>query len=87
MSSDTQRVIADNEAKRQAAIAKAKAAAVGKEPLDVAFVKKHARTSALGIMSDAELVTKLEDMYYVDHPQYKTNQELVDLIQQLADYQ
>ncbi len=79
--------MAENLAKRLAAIAKAKAAAVGKEPLDVAFVKKHARTGALGIMSDAELETKLEDLYYVDHPQYRTNLDLVDLIRQLADYQ
>jgi len=38
-------------------------------------------------MSDDELVMKLEDLYYADHPSYRTNQQLVDLIQQLADYE
>lgn len=84
----TQRVMRENEQKRLARIAEAKASApAGKEPLDVAFVKRQARTGALGKMSDAELVVKLEDLYYVDHPSYRTNQQLVDLIQQLADYE
>jgi hypothetical protein len=85
---DTQRVIRENQEKRLARIAKAKAEAPSnKEPLDVAFVKRNSRTGALGKMSDEELVVKLEDLYYVDHPSYRTNQQLVDLIQQLADYE
>ena len=86
----TRRVMRENQDKRLARIAEAKAEALakGKEPLDVrAFVKSHARTSALGKMSDAELVVKLEDLYYVDHPSYRTNQQLVNLIQQLADFE
>lgn len=84
----TQRVIRENHEKRLARIAKAKAeAASGKEPLDVDFIKLTSRTGALGKMSDDELVVKLEDLYYVDHPSYQTNQQLVDLIQQLADYE
>lgn len=88
MDEQTQRAIRENQEKRLARIAKAKAdAPANKEPLDVAFVKRNARTGALGKMSDEELVVKLEDLYYVDHPRYRTNQELVDLIQQLADYE
>jgi len=84
----TRRVMRENEEKRRARIEKAKASApADKEPLDVAFVKRNARTGALGKMSDDELVVKLEDLYYVDHPSYRTNQQLVDLIQQLADYE
>lgn len=84
----TQRVLEENQEKRRARIAKAKAEApANKEPLDVAFVKRHSRTGALGKMSDEELVVKLEDLYYVAHPSYRTNRELVDLIRQLADYE
>lgn len=87
MDEQTQRAIRENQEKRLARIAKAKAEApANKEPLDVAFVKRNSRTGALGQMSDEELVVKLEDLYYVDHPSYRTNQQLVDLIQQLADY-
>jgi hypothetical protein len=78
----------ENEEKRRARIEKAKASApADKEPLDVSFVKRNARTGALGTMTDDEVVVKLEDLYYVDHPSYRTNQQLVDLIQQLADYE
>jgi|GEM_PF-5434711 len=84
----TQRIVRENQEKRLARIAGAKAASPpGKEPLDVSFVKQNARTGALGKMSDDELVMKLEDLYYADHPSYRTNQQLVDLIQQLADYE
>jgi len=84
----TQRVLRENHEKRQARIAKAKAEApTNKEQLDVAFVKRNSRTGALGKMSDEELVVKLEDLYYVDHPSYRTNQQLVDLIQELANYE
>ena len=87
MDEQTQRTIRENQEKRLARIAKAKAEApANKEPLDVAFVKRNSRTGALGQMSDEERVVKLEDLYYVDHPSYRTNQQLVDLIQQLADY-
>ena len=83
-----QRVIRDNQEKRLARIAEAKIEAPpSKEPLDVDFVKRHSRTGALGKMGDEELVVKLEDLYYVDHPSYRVNQQLVDLIQQLADYE
>jgi hypothetical protein len=72
---------------RLARIAKAKTEAPpDKEPLDVELVKRSARTGTLGAMSDEELVVKLEDLYYVDHPSYRTNQELVELIRLLADY-
>ena len=88
MDEQTQRVLRENQEKKLARIAKAKAEApANKEPLDVAFVKRNSRTGALGKMSDEELVVKLEDLYYVDHPSYRTNQQLVDLIQQLADYE
>ncbi len=84
----TQRIVRENQEKRFARIASAKAASPpGKESLDVSFVKQNARTGALGKMSDEELIVKLEDLYYVDHPSYRTNQQLVDLIQQLADCQ
>jgi len=84
----TRRVARENQEKRLARIAKAKAeAGADKQPLDVAFVKRNARTSALGKMPDEELVVQLEDLYYVDHPSYRTNQQLVDLIQQLAEYE
>lgn len=72
---------------RLARIAKAKLEAPpDKEPLDVELVKRSARTGTLGVMSDEELVVKLEDLYYVDHPSYRTNQQLVELIRLLADY-
>jgi len=88
MDEQTQRAIRENQEKRLLRIAKAKAEApANKEPLDVAFVKRNSRTGALGKMSDEELAVKLEDLYYVDHPRYRTNQQLVDLIQQLADYE
>ena len=84
----TQRVIRENHEKRLARIASAKAAApAAKEPLDVELVKRTSRTGALGKMSDEELAVKLEDLYYVDHPSYLMNQQLVVLIQQLADYE
>lgn len=50
-------------------------------------MKRESRTSALGITTDEELVLKLEDLYYVDHPRYRTNQELIDLISTIADYE
>ncbi len=84
----TQRVVRENHEKRLARIAKAKVESPpSKAPLDVDFVKRNSRTAALGKMSDDELVVKLEDLYYVDHPSYETNQQLVELIQQLADYE
>ena len=83
----TQRVIRENHEKRLARIASAKAAApAAKEPIDVELVKRTSRTEALGKMSDEELAVKLDDLYYVDHPSFLMNQQLVDLIQQLADY-
>ena len=84
----TQRIVRENQEKQLARLSKAKAEApADKEPIDVAFIKRHARTGALGKMSEEELVVKLEDLYYVDHPSYRTNQQLVELIQQLADYE
>jgi len=75
------------EEQRLARIAKAKLEAPpDKEPLDVELVKRSARTGTLGVMSGEELVAKLEDLYYVDHPSYRTNQELIELIRLLADY-
>ena len=58
-----------------------------KEKLDVARVKLEARTEALGKMTPDELARKLEDLYYVDHPSYRTNQELIDLINLLGHYE
>jgi hypothetical protein len=85
---DITRRVRENDEKRRLRIADAKASAPpNKEPLDVPFVKRNARTGALGKMSDEELVVKLDDLYYVDHPSYRTNQQLVDLIQLLADYE
>ena len=84
----TQRAIRENHEKRLARIAKAKAEApTSKEPLDVDFVKRNSRTGVLGKMTDDELVIELEDLYYVDHPSYRMNQQLVDLLQQLAHYE
>jgi len=69
-------------------VARAKAdAPADKEPLDVAHVKRESRTGALGRMSEEELATKLADIYYVDHPSYRTNQELIDLINLLGQYE
>jgi hypothetical protein len=84
----TQRIVRENQERRIARIAKGRSEAPGdKEPLDAAFVERHARTGALGTMSNEELIVKLEDLYYVDHPSYRTNQQLVELIQQLADHE
>lgn len=75
------RIARENRENLLAGIADAKAAAPpDKEPLDVERVKRESRTSALGVMTEEELVWKLEDLYYVDHPRYRTNQELIDLI-------
>lgn len=83
----TRRVARELQEKRVARVAAAKASApADKEPLDVARVKRESRTSALGVMTDEELVLALEDLYYVDHPRYRTNQELIDLITTLASY-
>lgn len=83
--SDAEDVNRDKE--RLARIRKAEAnAPPDKEPLDVELVKRGSRTAALGKMTDEELATKLADLYYVDHPSYRTNQELVDLIALLAGY-
>jgi hypothetical protein len=38
-------------------------------------------------MPEEQLLVKLEDLYYVDHPTYRTKQQLVDLMQQLAEYE
>lgn len=81
------RIMRENDAKRLRQIAQAKAAAPSnKEPLDVERVKRECRVSVLGKMSDAELTQELEDMYYVAHPSYRTNQQLIDLITTLANY-
>ncbi len=82
-----EQLIRERQAERLARIAKAKAEAPAtKEPLDLDFVKRSARTGALGQLSDEELAVKLEDLYYVDHPSYRTNRELVELIAQLAAF-
>ncbi len=84
----TEKIMRENRERRLAEIAQAKAAAPSsKEPLDVERVKRECRVSALGTMTDEELVLKLEDLYYVDHPRYRTNQELIDLISTIADYE
>ena len=68
-------------------IARAKADAPSdKEPLDINRVKRASRTGALGRMSEDEIALKLEDLYYVDHPSYRTNQDLIDLIDLLGQY-
>lgn len=68
-------------------IARAKASAPSdKEPLDITRVERASRTGALRCMSKDELALKLEDLYYVDHPSYRTNQELIDLINLLGQY-
>jgi hypothetical protein len=86
--SDIARQVRENQAKRLARIAAAKGEAPpDKELLDVELVKRSARTGALGVLSDDELVVKLEDLYYVDHPSYRTNQQLIDLIHLIADYE
>ena len=69
-------------------VARAKASApADKEPLDLARVKREARTGALGRMGEDELAIKLEDLYYFDHPRYRTNQELIDLINLFGHYE
>ncbi len=79
---------ARTERKLLARVATAKASAPAtKEPLDVERVKRECRTGALGRMTDEELALKLEDLYYVDHPSYRTTQELIDLIATVADYE
>ncbi len=83
----TRQVAQDQIQKRVERVAAAKAAAPSdKEKLDIARVKREARTDALGKMSADELAIKLEDLYYVDHPSYRTNQELIDLINLLGQY-
>jgi len=68
-------------------VARAKAVVPSdKEKLDVSRVKRESRTAALGRMSEDELAIKLEDLYYVDHPSYRTNQELIDLVNLLGQY-
>ena len=88
MLSEAGHIERDNHDRLVARVANAKASApADKEPLDVARIKRESRTSALGAMTDEELVLKLEDLYYVDHPRYRTDQELIDLIATIADYE
>ncbi|MEP6861632.1 MAG: hypothetical protein ABJE66_13480 [Deltaproteobacteria bacterium] len=88
MDASIRRLIREHHEQRLARIATAKAEApADKEPLDVELVKRSSRTGALGSMSDEDLTVKLEDLYYVDHPRYRRNQELVELIRLLGDYE
>ena len=88
MLSEAGHIERDNHDRLVARVANAKASApADKEPLDVARIKRESRTSALFAMTDEELVLKLEDLYYVDHPRYRTDQELIDLIATIADYE
>ena len=66
-------------------IAAAKAAApAGKEPFDLATLKRTATTDALGKMTDAELALKLEEIYYVDKPKLRTLAELAAFVEELS---
>lgn len=88
MDDSIQRLIREHHEQRLERIAKARAdAPASKELLDLDFIKHNSRTGALGAMTDEELNLKLEDLYYVDHPRYRTNQELVDLIRLLGTYE
>lgn len=84
----TARVARENREKLLARIAKAKASAPpDKEPLDIELIKRKTPTAALGIMTEEELVLRLEDLYYVDHSRYRTNEELIELISTIAQYE
>lgn len=81
-------VVSDLERERVDRIAVAQASAPrDKEPLDTVRVLRESRTGALGKMSDDELAIKLQDLYYVDHPAYRTNQQLIELINLLGQYE
>lgn len=83
----TLRVLQENARKRAERIARGKAAArAGKEPLDLETMKKLSTTEGLGRMSDAELLMKLEELYYVDHPELMTLADLAAIVEQLASW-
>jgi hypothetical protein len=83
----TRRIARENHEKLLARITAGKAAAPpDKEPIDLERVKRESRTATLGAETDDELLLRLEDLYYVDHPEYLTNQELIDLVALLANY-
>jgi len=84
---ELQRIIRENEQRRAARIARGKAEApAGKEPIDLDRMKKISTTDALGIMTDAELLTKLEELYYVDHPRLMTLAQLARIVEELASW-
>jgi len=74
-----------NNRQRADRIAAGKAAApAGKEPFDLATLKRTATTDALGKMTDAELALKLEEIYYVDKPKLRTLAELAAFVEELS---
>ena len=83
----TLRVFRENERQRSERIARGKAAAhPAKEPIDLGVMKRLSTTDGLGRMTDAELLTKLEELYYVDHPELMTLAELAAAVEELASW-
>jgi hypothetical protein len=77
--------ITANKKLREERIAEGKAAApAGKEPFDLAAIKRTATTDALGKMSDDELRSRLEEIYYVDKPKLMTMAQLAPHVEELA---
>jgi hypothetical protein len=82
-------LLRDNERVRaeQLAVAKAKAAARGKDPFELAKLEAMCDTSREGRVDPVEVrAARFERMYYVEHPEYATLAELAQLVVTLGGY-
>lgn len=66
------------------AVAKAEAAARGKEPFDLAKLETLVDPGRMGAPDQRQ--REYEYVYYVRHPKFTTLQELADLIRELSEY-
>ena len=80
------RIDRENERKRAERLARAKeeAAARGKEPFDLVKLETMCATEALGYSTPEERAAWFEKMYYVDHPQLMTLEQLAKHIDELG---
>jgi len=83
----TERVARENLQARHDRVARARAAAPpDKEPLDIERIKKTSMTAALGPMTDDELRLWLEELYYVNHPEFRTLDQLAASVNHHASW-
>jgi hypothetical protein len=80
----TERLRREHAEERAETLARAKHAAVGKEPFDLAKLETLCDTSSEGRMAPVEArQAKFEDMYYVEYPDIKTLADFARKIDEL----